>query len=213
MRFTLFNIVFLISIFIVSHASVAAKVEVPSIDEYKNVKIGILLEVVVEEEEENEFKGKGAFKKVVTIDDILRMYKKGKYKEALNHAKPLAENHQHQAEELLGIMYRMGQGVKKDQKAAYKWLSKAAEVKRPLSMHHIGVMHYVGDGVRQNIVRALMWLKLAQIYHPEGLSRDRVKKDYDNLISLTTRRDKTRSNELTKQWLESKGDVYLLEKK
>ncbi|MCP4355094.1 MAG: sel1 repeat family protein [Proteobacteria bacterium] len=203
MRFILLTAIFLNVIF-----SVTVQAAPPSIEEYKNVREGVLLSEKVEDD--YDYNDNDSFRKAVTVEDILLMYKNGKYKKAFRHTEPLAENGQHQAEEVLGIMYRTGNGVEQNNKMAFKWFAKAAEAKFPLAMHHIGIMFYRGEGTRQNDVRALMWLKLSQLYYSEGTDRDSVRQDYDNLIETTTRRDKNQSNELVQEWLLSKGDVRLL---
>ncbi len=207
MRFTLITAIVLNVIF-----SVTVQAAPPSIEEYKNVREGVLLSEKEKSFADEYGNNNGEFRKAVTVEDILEMYKKGKHKRAFFHAEPLAKNGQHQAEEILGVMYRMGHGVPQNNKTAFKWLQKSAEAKLPLSMHHIGIMFYLGEGTRQNNVRALMWLKLSQLYYPEGTDRERVRQDYDNLLSSATRRDKNQSNELAEEWLSFKSDKHLLEK-
>ena len=54
-------------------------------------------------------------------------YKKGDYGTALLEWKPLAEQGDADAQNKLGLMYRKGKGVSKDNKTAVKWYKLAAE--------------------------------------------------------------------------------------
>lgn len=198
-------------------AAVTAQDMPPSIEEYNHIKKGVfivgdvdakknegeeLVEGVITEEAKN--------KKAMTIDEMLVAYKQGKYKDIIGNLQPQAESGLPQAEELLGIMYKMGQGVDKDPVKAFEWLSKSADAKLPLSQHHIGVMYYTGEGTNIDVVKALVWLRLASLYYTDDAGKARATQDYNNLIATATRRDKTRSQELLQEWLQQKGDLYLL---
>ena len=63
------------------------------------------------------------------------------YETALKEFKPLAEQGYAKAQFRLGVMYRKGKGVRKDDPAAFKWYKKAAEQGYAKAQHNLGVMY------------------------------------------------------------------------
>lgn len=61
----------------------------------------------------------------------------------------------------LGMLYRLGLGVKEDQANAFVWLQKAAAQGSDVAQYNLGVMYAEGAGVTQNLPRACAWLALA----------------------------------------------------
>ena len=59
------------------------------------------------------------------FDEALAAYKKGDFKMAANGFKELSMQGNAQAQYILGLMYRQGQGVPRDYTQAYEWLSLA----------------------------------------------------------------------------------------
>ena len=57
----------------------------------------------------------------------------------------------------LGLMYKLGQGVIKDDKAAAQWYRKAAEQGLGSAQTNLGVMYAFGAGVEKNFLYAYMW--------------------------------------------------------
>ena len=79
------------------------------------------------------------------------------YEDALRLAElglPAAQNY-------LGLMYDIGQGVPQDYKAAVKWHSLAAEQGLADAQTNLGVMYGKVDGVIQDNVYAHMWFNIA----------------------------------------------------
>lgn len=148
---------------------------------------------------------------VVPYEEVLALYRAGRLAESLKGLKPLAESGHHGAEELLGIMYRLGQGTQKDPESALLYLQRAAEQSRPLAQHHLGIIYYQGEGVEADSARAMMWLNLAILYYPEGVEKDQAKQDRDNVALRMTRREKDNAYTLTRDWLAEKGEAHLLE--
>ncbi len=68
---------------------------------------------------------------VMSMEQVMAAYKEGKYELVLKNLQPMADNKQHQAEQLLGIMYLQGQGVPKDTQKALGFLNRAADANMP----------------------------------------------------------------------------------
>ena len=87
--------------------------------------------------------------------------KSGDFATALREWRPLAEQGHAYAQFGLGIMYRKGQGVPKDDKTALKWFTLSAEQGLAKSQYNLGLMYHEGDGVTQDYKTALKWYTLA----------------------------------------------------
>ena len=61
----------------------------------------------------------------------------------------------------LGIMYRTGRGVLKDDKEAVKWYRKAAEQGDAIAQLNLGGMYYNGKGVLEDYATAYAWFNIA----------------------------------------------------
>lgn len=188
--------------------------QLPSLDEYNGVPPGLLLspeeaeKLAQETGEEVGLKGP----RKLNYDKIMDLYKNGDYEEVFRNIVPLAEGGHHGAEELLGVMYRQGQGTKADPLKAFDYLTKAAENNRPLAQHHLGVMYYLGEGVSApDAVTALMWLHIAICHYKDGPEKDRAEQDRDNIYPQLTRREKDRALEMARTWLTKRGEAHLLE--
>lgn len=190
--------------------------QLPSTDEYNNLPPGLLLsqeqaQEVAKESGQDPSTIPEATRKV-NYDKIMEMYKEGKFEEVARNLKPLSEGGHHGAEELMGIMYRLGQGVKVDQLKAFDLLSKAADANRPLAQHHMGTMYYTGEGVpAADAVTALMWLHIAIVHYPDGPEKESAIKSRDNIYTQLTRREKDRALEMARSWLTKKGEGHLLD--
>ncbi len=88
-------------------------------------------------------------------------HRSGDYATALREWKPLAEEGVPSAQNMLGHMYRLGQGVLQDYKTAVKLYELAAEQGHALAQSSLGVMYRKGWGVPQDYVRAHMWSNIA----------------------------------------------------
>ena len=181
----------------------------PSTDEYSNIPPGILMsggssapvpaEAAPAEEE------------VMSMDDLLAAYDKGQFEVVVKHLMPIANSGYPQAEEMLGIMYRKGEGVPKNFENAIMWLTKAAEAGRPLAQHYLATINFTGEGVPADSVKALMWLYLAIVHYPDGPEKTRAMKDRDNISLQVGRRDKVRAFELAHDWLAKRDETALLD--
>ena len=201
--------------------------DLPSTDEYNDVPVGIMLTpeqrasagkdpnaaAVVDDSATPHVDAVVAadYTRKLNYDAILALYNKGQYAEVAKTLKGLAEAGHQGAQELMGIMYRQGQGVDKDPVKAFNLLSKAAESGRPLAEHHLGVMYYMGEGADKDPVEALKWLHIAILHYPDGPEKDRAKQDRDNIYTQLTRRDKDRALLLARDWLTKRGEAHLLD--
>lgn len=192
---------------------------VPDISEYTSVGKGLLLSETVQESEvddeisnvQTDSSGKPI---ALTYEAVLKLYKAGQYSRALPHLELLSNGGHIAAQEILGVMYNLGQGVPKDSKKAYTLLEAPAEKSRPLAQHHLGVMFFTGDGApEQNGIKALMWLQLALINYPESTEKQAAKRDRDAVYARLSRRDRESAMSLTREWLTKRGEAHLLDMK
>ena len=86
---------------------------------------------------------------------------KGDYAAALKEWKPLAEKGNAGAQNSLGYMYSIGQGVTQDYKTAYKWYKLSAEQGNAEAQYNMGLMYDEGYGVIQNDKAAFTWYTMA----------------------------------------------------
>ena len=83
------------------------------------------------------------------------------YAKALQEYRPLAEQGHAFAQFRLGMMYRKGQGVLRDDAEAAKWYRLAAEQGNADAQFHLGIMYRKGQGVPQDKSEAAKWYQLA----------------------------------------------------
>ncbi|HHF3077189.1 TPA: tetratricopeptide repeat protein [Vibrio diabolicus] len=77
-------------------------------------------------------------------------------------AEKAAEQGYASAQNNLGFMYGMGEGVIQDYNQAFSWYRKAAEQGFATAQFNLGVMYGEGQGVLQDNKKALMWFHLAR---------------------------------------------------
>ena len=90
-----------------------------------------------------------------------KAYESGDYATALREWEPLAEQGHAGAQSLLGLMYRKGQGVAQDDKAAVKWYRLAAKQGFAGAQYNLGLMYAHGEGVPQDYKAAVKLFRLA----------------------------------------------------
>lgn len=187
----------------------------PPVEEYNNIRTGVLIPVVdpmdtpVDEASAESAIREGKGK--LNYETLMKYYQQKKYDVVAKSMKMLADGGHVGAQEIMGIMYRQGQGVPKDATKAMTYLTKAADGARPLAQHHVGVMYYLGEGVPSDPIMALMWLHLAIVYYAEGNEKVRAEADRDNVYSHLTRREKDRALMMAKEWLTKRGEAHLLD--
>ncbi|MDP7661678.1 MAG: tetratricopeptide repeat protein, partial [Nitrospinota bacterium] len=85
--------------------------------------------------------------------------RRGDYATALKEFRPLAEQGHAVAQYNLGVMYREGLGVPKDNKLAVKWFRKSAEQGDAYAQYNLGFMYEKGLGVPKDFKLAVKWYR------------------------------------------------------
>ena len=101
-----------------------------------------------------------------TLSDGVQAYSQGDYAKAYKDLKPMAADGEPTAQYILGEMYRLGQGVKKDEATAVKWYKKAAEGGSPEGQYALGMCYATGVGTEVDMIGAYQWLSLIHISEP-----------------------------------------------
>ena len=100
------------------------------------------------------------------LDDGLAAYQAGRYEQAFNLWKPLAESGDADAEYNIGLLYMNGLGVKKNSRFARQLFMAAAEQGQADAQYNLGLMYYQGNTVfRSNKDAFNWWVKAAAQGH------------------------------------------------
>ena len=94
-------------------------------------------------------------------DDANTAYASGDYAAALRLWRELAEKGDASAQSRLGVMYRDGRGVARDDQQAVEWFRKAAEQGNAFAQADLGVMYQNGRGVPRDDQQAIEWYRKA----------------------------------------------------
>lgn len=98
------------------------------------------------------------------VEEARDLMETGQFKEAYTQLLPAARSGNADAEELIGVMYALGQGVPKDDQRAFEWYLRASMKGHPGAQSGIGWYYEVGRGVAGvDLVRAYMWYTLSAI--------------------------------------------------
>ena len=110
------------------------------------------------------------------FDAGLVAYQAGDYTTALREWTPLAEQGDASAQDMLGLMYQIGEGVAQDYAVAMKWYRLAAEQGNADAQYGVGWMYDFGEGVPQDFVTAHMWFNIsaANSWPDAAVLRDKV---------------------------------------
>lgn len=144
-------------------------------------------------------------------NQCMEMYLEGKYDQIFPSLEILSAGGHRPAEELLGIMYRLGQGTEKNHERAKKLLTSAANADRPVAQHHLGIMYYLGEGGEKNLIESLTWLQLATILYPDGPERKQAESDRDQVMANLSRRDRDTALGMAREWLQKRGMGHLMD--
>ena len=137
----------------------------------------------------------------MTEDELFQYYDDGDYKRVVFGLLRLARQGNARAEETIGLMYRFGQGLNKDNKQALRWLSRAAQEQRPLSQHHLGSMYYTGQGVNADMLKAAMWMELAAKNYPPGPNKEQAISDLKNIKLRLSRIEQEEARSQARRYL------------
>ena len=86
-------------------------------------------------------------------------YLQGDFERALEVWRPLAGRGNAEAQNMLGYMYRYGQGVTQNFEQAHHWYRLAADQGHVRAQNNLGAMYRQGLGVQQNYQEALRWFR------------------------------------------------------
>lgn len=138
------------------------------------------------------------------------MYKEGSYLEAFNGLLPLAKGGHKGAMELIGIMYRYGQGTSKDLTKAFHFLQLAAEYRRPLAEYHLADMYYSGEMGKQDRSMALMWAYISLKHYETEAEKESVRKFSANVrLEMDTSAEKEHALQMAREWFTTHKEAYL----
>jgi TPR repeat protein len=98
------------------------------------------------------------------IENARDLMEASKFEEAMQELLPAARSGNAEAEELIGIMYAMGLGVKRDDVRAFEWYLRSALKGHPGAQSGIGWYFEIGRGLpAPDLVRAYTWYVLSAI--------------------------------------------------
>ncbi len=115
-------------------------------------------------------------------------YLREDYETALSEWRPLAEQGDAEAQNMLGYMYRFGEGLPQDFEEARQWYRRAADQGNATAQNNLGAMYRQGLGIPQDYQEAFRWfLRAAEqgnggaqnhvglmYYKGEGVGKDLV---------------------------------------
>ena len=90
-----------------------------------------------------------------------RLFGRGRQVEAARLTRQAAELGYAEAQCSLGALYMNGQGVDKDQEAAFQWFLKAARQGHSGAQCNLGLMYQFGQGVKRDLKEAADWYRKA----------------------------------------------------
>lgn len=96
-----------------------------------------------------------------TFEQSLAAHERKDYRTAFAGFQKLADQGNASAQNILGVMYRDGQGVPKNEYQAVAWYRKAAELGDARAQFNLGVMYSQGEGVPKDEQQAAAWFRKA----------------------------------------------------
>jgi TPR repeat protein len=98
---------------------------------------------------------------LANVGECIAAAKRGDYETALEVCHVAALKGDSNAQFNLGLIYRKGKGVERDDQEAFKWYRMAAEQCHAKAQSKLGAMYFRGYGVRQNYKKAVEWYRKA----------------------------------------------------
>jgi TPR repeat protein len=96
-------------------------------------------------------------------DAGLAAYETADFSAAMREWQPLAEQGDARAQEMLGYMYDLGEGVPENDGVAAAWYLRAANQGSADARINLGLLYATGSGVPRDALRAYMWFELAAL--------------------------------------------------
>tara|TARA_B100000579_G_scaffold76400_1_gene59145 strand:- start:1125 stop:1595 length:471 start_codon:yes stop_codon:yes gene_type:complete len=98
------------------------------------------------------------------IEHARDLMEEGQFEKAMQELLPAARSGNADAEELIGIMYAMGLGVKRDDIRAFDWYLRASMKGHPGAQSGVGWYYEIGRGLpAPDLIRAYTWYVLSAI--------------------------------------------------
>ncbi len=94
-------------------------------------------------------------------EDFLKFYDAHNYEAAFKIALPLAEAGNDYAQNFVGYMYLMGEGVPLNRDEARKWFLFSANQGNHIAQRNLGVLYRDGIGTPQDDINAIRWFRKA----------------------------------------------------
>jgi hypothetical protein len=137
-----------------------------------------------------------------TLSDGVQAYSQGDYATAYKDLKPMAADGEPTAQYILGEMYRLGQGVKKDEAAAVKWYKKAAEGGSPEGQYALGMCYATGLGTDVDMIGAYQWLSLSimRLASWQNERRSLAVDTRSKLLTVMDQSDVEKAKDLVRSW-------------
>jgi len=107
-----------------------------------------------------------------TYENAEAAAKRGDYATAMRIIRPLADQGNAKAQDLVGTIYQEGWGVPRDHAEAAKWFRRAANQGDATAQFGLGTMYRDGEGVPQDYIRSYMWYSLAALTNDATWSRN-----------------------------------------
>jgi S1-C subfamily serine protease len=93
--------------------------------------------------------------------EAAQAYNSGDYATVLKECESAAKAGDPICEDLLGLLYSEGKGVKADPVAAARWFRLSAEQGNPLAAYNLGIAYENGRGVAKDLNEAVKWYTIA----------------------------------------------------
>ena len=133
------------------------------------------------------------------FDDAVAAYNREDFATAIPLFRPLADQGNADAQYVLAMMYRVGDGVPENGAEAVRWYRKAADQGLAPAQLGLGLMYANGEGVPQNDVEAYMWWNLAA-----AQGEDDAKENKAILEKRMTREQIAEAQKLSAEWKPTK---------
>ena len=100
----------------------------------------------------------GDKEKKKAVEAAVKVYRQGKFKQAMKMFEPLAKRSSARAQFYMGLMYGRGEGVLKDPKKSAEWMFKSAKRNYSFAQFLVGNFYRTGTGgVAKNDKQAVYW--------------------------------------------------------
>jgi len=121
----------------------------------------IVIVVLRNKKIENELKNKVSQGDIQAHYDLARRYQRKKPGEATQLFEQAAKNGYAQAQLMLGLQYKEGNGIEKDSVQAIQWFHKAAEQGLAEAQYNYALCCRSGEGIEENPHQAAQWFEKA----------------------------------------------------